>query len=404
MTDFGITPQGFNRKLLQDILTSIGAAQQAIFGALLDVGTTTELGQLNGTFASGLAECWELLEEAYHGFDPDAAEDFLLTILAALTGTERRAAAPSTFKAVTLNALVVNLNAGAVAAAGAIVGHSTRPDITFTLDATVTNTTGSAADFTVDATCTQTGPTGAVAGSITLINNPASGWNSVNNPADVTLGRVVDSNQTLRLRRESELALRGGSTVAAIKADLLDSKDHPELIGIESVECLENTGDSIDTNGLPAHSICTIIYDGPTPSVANNDVAQAIFETKPAGAGTYGAVAAFALDANGDEQPINFARSTPKPVYFAMTLTKNTNYPIDGDAQVKTALVALGAPLQLGDDVVALAFRAAVLVVPGVVDVPVFTLGFAPSPAGTGNLAVGSFERATFNSANISVS
>lgn len=399
---FGVTPQGFNRKQLQDILTDLELSQRAVFGALFDAGVTTPQGQLNGTFASGLAECWELLEECYHGFDPDAAADFLLTMLCALTGTERRAAVASTFKPITSNALVVNLSAGASCSADSIVGHSTRPDITFTIDAPgATNSGGSAADFLVSATCTQTGPIGAVANSITVIRTPASGWNSVNNPADVTLGRVADIDVTLRQRRENELALRGGSTVAAVKADLLDSENNPQLAGIESVEILENPGDTIDSSGLPAHSICAIINDGPAPSVANDDIAQAIFETKAGGANTFGSVSGVALDANGTAHTIYFSRSTLKPVYFALSLTTDSNYPVDGDDQVKAALLAEGAPLQLNDDVIALKFRAAVLIVPGVTDVPAFTLGFAPSPAGITNLAISAFERATFSSANI---
>src|SRR4051812_32783987 len=107
MTDFGVIPAGFNRKQLSDILADITAKQRATFGELLDTATATELGQLNGTFASGLAEVWEIAETAYHAFDPDAAEDYALTAIAALTGTARRQAKPSTAP------LSLNLNAGA---------------------------------------------------------------------------------------------------------------------------------------------------------------------------------------------------------------------------------------------------------------------------------------------------
>jgi hypothetical protein len=400
MTDFGVTPTGFNRKQLTDILSDITTKQRAAFGELLDTATATELGQLNGTFASGLAECWELAEGAFHAYDPDAASDYALTSIAGLTGTVRRAAKASTVL------LTLNLNAGATVPAGSIVQHSSRPDIRFTTDTLVTNSSGVAAYFPASATCKQTGPIGAIAGSLTVIITPASGWNAVTNSADAIAGRDVDNDITLRQRREDELALRGGSTVSAIKADLLDIENRPGLDGINSAEVLENTGDSPDANGLPPHSFEAIIddfeQDGVTHQVADpNNIAQAIWESKPGGIPSYGGSSATAIDSTGANQTVRFSYITPRPVYFALTIARTSEYPIDGDAQVKAAIVAKGATLKAGGDVIALVFKALPLGVAGVSDVTALTLGFAPAPVSSANLAVAVRERATFSSLNI---
>ncbi len=392
MTDYGITSAGFNRKPLTAILEDINAAQRAAYGDAWDTGTSTPQGQLNGIVASALAELWELLEEAYHGTDPDAAADYLLTALAGLTGTIRRAATASVSAR-----QVLNLEPGATVNAGALIAHSTRPDIVFALDETVTNDTLSTDDFETTATCQQTGPIPALAGSLTVIVNAVTGWNSTTNAEDASAGRDVDSDIVLRQRRELQLALRGGSTVNAIRADLL------ALEGVNSALVLENTTDAT-VDSLPPHSFEAVIDDGDTPAVADNVLAQTIWDSKPAGIATAGATTGTAVDVAGDNHLVNFSRVTLKPVYLSLALTTNADYPVDGDNQVKLALVTYGANTYgIDSDVIALALRAVPLQVAGVTDVPTFTLGFAPAPVGTTNLAVSSRERATFDSGDISL-
>lgn len=397
MTDFGVTPQGFNKKTLADILTSIGDRQRGVFGAAFDTSTSTAMGQLNGTFASEFAEAWEVLEEAFHGADPDAAADYLLTVLAGLTGTARRPAAGSVSRRQKLN-----LNAGATVNAGSLIAHSSRPDILFATDTTVTNSGGVAADFEITATCTQTGPISALAGSLTVIVNPVSGWNSTTNMIDASLGRDVDSDIVLRQRREAQLALRGGSTVGAIRADLLDTETNPELVDMRDVAVLENTTDSI-VDGMPPHSFEALIDDGDVPTIDNDLIAQIIWDGKPAGIQTTGSSSGTATDENGDAHTVYFSRVTLRPVYQDIQLTTTDDFPVDGANLVKAALVAAGADYRIGDLVIALHLRAAALSVTGVIDVPVFELGFSASPSGTANLSPGARARATFDSTNITI-
>ncbi len=387
----GITPEGFDRKTLEQILSSIQASQRGTFGDTFDaVSVNTPEGQLNGIFASHLAELWELAEELYHGMDPDAAAAYLLTALAALTGTTRRGALASVSSRQQLN-----LNAGSTAPAGTLIAHELRPDILFETDEDVTNSGGSAANFEIAATCTQTGPIGALAGSLTVIVNTVSGLNSTTNIVDATLGRDVDTDVILRQRREDQLALRGGSTTAAIKADLLEQD------GVDAADVLENTTDDT-VDGMPPHSIEAVIDDGNVPSVSDDVIAQIIWDSKAGGTQTTGSESGTAVDATGADQTVYFSRVTYKPVYITLQQTTDGDYPVDGQDQTKDAIVAYGQEhFGLGDTVIALGLRASALIV-GVSDVPIFTLGFAPAPAGTANLAITERERSYFDIANIS--
>ncbi len=382
----GITPEGFDRKTLEQILSAIQASQRGTFGDTFDaVSVNTPEGQLNAIFSSHLAELWELCEELYHGMDPDAAAAYLLTALAALTGTSRRGAQASVSTRQQLN-----INAGVTVPAGTLIAHELRPDILFATDADVENTSGITDDFEVTATCTETGPIGALAGSLTVIVNTVSGLNSTTNLEDATLGRDVDSDTILRQRREDQLALRGGSTTAAIKADLLEQE------GIEAADVLENTTDAI-VDGMPPHSVEAVIDDGNVPSVADDVIAQIIWDSKAGGIQTTGSESGTAIDATGAPQTVYFSRVTYRPIYITLHQTTDGDYPVDGQDQTRDAIVAYGQEhFGLGDTVIALGLRASALIV-GVSDVPTFTLGFSASPVGTANLTITERQRSYFD-------
>src|SRR5262245_24050114 len=314
---FGVVPTGFVRKTLADIKTALEEAQHAAseLGPAFDVSANSPAGQLNGTFASELAEAWEVLEECYHGFDVESATDYLLTQLVSLTGTTRDAATPSTVT------VLCTLDAGATAPAGSVIAVDGRPDITFTLDADAENTGMSEDDIETTATCTQTGPIFVANGTLTVIVTGASGWTAVTNPNDAIEGRARDNDITLLQKQRDEIAITGGSTLAAIKADVL------AVEGVNACTVLENKGDVIDGNGLTPHSIDVLIDDGDVPAADDDEIAQAIFDSAPAGVGFNGEESGTAADANGDPQIVAFDRVNLKPVYVDVFVTTNSDYP-----------------------------------------------------------------------------
>lgn len=105
----------------------------------------------------------------------------------------------------------------------------------------------------------------------------------------------------------------------------------------------------------------------------------------------------------GFNHTIEFSRPADIPIYIDATLTTDGDFPVDGVAQVKAALVALGDTLQIGDDVVALQFKAECLTISGVVDVTIFEIDDVSPPVGTTNISIGVLELASFDTANIRI-
>lgn len=390
MTDFGVTPEGFNRKLLENILDELTDEQRSTLSPNVNTSASSPHGQLNSTFARQAAEGWEALEVAYHSFDPDKAEDDALIQLAKLTGTTPSAATNSRVKC------TVNLDIGT----------------TLVRDSHFANVLGnSAARFTIEADYTalitgnvdlffiaeETGPVLANSGTLTVIATGPSGWNSITNALDAVPGELADDNDRLRARRERELAKPGSATAKAVQADV-------EGITIEGgrpvQSCLvvENDTDIDGLNGLPRHTIEVVVNDSPT--IDNNTIAQVIFDSRAGGIGTAGSVTAAALDALGGSHTIKFSRPLERPIYLTYTIAYGAGYA--GDLQfASNAVVSLDASNAQGQDVFQwiceLAGRQS-----GVKNLNV-TLGFAASPIGEADLSIAARELATFDTSRVVV-
>jgi len=389
---YGVTSTGFVRKTLQAILDSLSESQKASIAVDLDVSSDSLLGQLNGIFARELGIGWEQLEICYHGFDADSTEDLLLDLLCKLTGTVRRPASQSSVTC------ACGLVSGTILQAGVqFAALASKPDVRWTpLDDFTAPSTGT---FDVVFVSESTGPVVGLSGDISVIATPLVGWNSVTNALDATLGRVIDDDPALRLRRLNELAAAGSTTVRAIRSALLEAFED-----VDSADVLENDTDWTDlVTGLPGHSIEALISDGAVPIVADNDIAQVVWDNKAAGITPRGSSSGTAtIDDDGTPMTVAFSRLTIKDVYLIFGIKKTTGYPGD---DVVAEYVAEQANKRYGrnDDVLAVPTEALPLNLAGVKDITDFHLGFTASPTGTSNLTIGLREIARFDTSRIIV-
>lgn len=393
---YGVTPTGFNRKTVQDILADIEARQHAEISASLDLSTATPWGQNNGIFANELGIAWEMLEVCYHAFDPDQAEDFLLTSLGKLTGTERRAAS---YSLVTLD---VGVDAGVTLLSGThFAAVADDPTSLWTpVEDFSSGLTGGT--YSVVFRAENPGPVRANAGTITVIQTPVPGWNSVNNPQDASVGREADNDATLRERREAQLTATGSATTAAIRSDIL------EIDGVESCEVQENDSDGY-SGLLPPHSIHAIVFDGEVPAADNNEIAQAIWSSKAAGVYAYGTTSGIATDDNGVTHEVFFSRPTQVPIYIEATVVAAPGFnALGGVTGLKNYLVdELKKVHGVGQDVNYRLVDSLPLYFgglrEGVLNVTDFTIGGATGPTGTSDIPIASNELATFDTGRIGI-
>jgi uncharacterized phage protein gp47/JayE len=337
---YGVTPTGFSRPSVQELLALIEADQRAEISQTLDLSSDSVLGQYNGIVARQLGVAWEAAEAVHDGNDPDRAEDDAATSLAKITGTDREGASKSLVPA------QVRLEIGTTLVAGTHFAHVTgKPDVRFTPTEDFT-APGPASPATYELTfeAENTGPTQAAATTLTVIATPVVGWVSVNNDGDAVPGRAVDDDADLRVRRERALALSGSSGVDQIRADILAVEN------VTSCQVFENWTDAVDSQGLPAKSFEVVLFDD---AGADDDaVAQAIWDSKPGGIQSYGQTgeSGTALDKNGTPHVMAFSRATTVPMYIACKVTPKDGYV--GDAEFKLQLATnLDTAMGTGDDV-----------------------------------------------------
>jgi len=245
--------------------------------------------------------------------------------------------------------------------------------------------------------CQDTGPILATAGTLTIIETPVSGLDAINNLQDAVLGRNLETDTELRLRRRQSLNVLAAATVEAIKARILQEVD--SVIGVTIFENRE----SIVVSGRPPHSFECVVSGG-----TDQDIGNKIWAIKPAGIQTFGNVAVNVIDSQGDTQVMYFSRATNKYSWVRVTITLDPEYdfPADGLDQIKNNILAYGETFVPGQNMIIQKFFAPVYYVPGIamalVEIAVTAAPMDVPTYGTVNIPIGEIEIAVFDLTRIS--
>jgi uncharacterized phage protein gp47/JayE len=388
----GLTADGFTIKTISEIQEEMAADLRARLGPELDTSAESVMGQIIGAFAEREASVWLAARDVWQAFTPAGASGVSLTQLSLITGTLREDETRSRVTA------TLHLNAGITVPAGSRVRVVTDETAVFETLEDVTNAGGSPAYVDAVMQAVDAGPVRANAGTLTVIVTPVSGWNSATNAEDADMGLAAELDPELRARRERELRVQGSANIDAIEQDVL------QVEGVIDARGFENDTDNT-VGDLPPHSFRIVIWDG-DPEAANDDeIAQAIWDSKPIGIEDVGADFGFALDRRGDNQTVQFARAALAEVYLEFDVeVDSSKFPADGADQIEAAVVAYADEnWRIGEDVILSALYAAVFSVSGVRRIAAVRAGLAPSPVGTSDLTVGDDEIARADTGRILV-
>lgn len=244
----------------------------------------------------------------------------------------------------------------------------------------------------VDIVATQTGPLEQPPHSITKIDTPVFGWNSVTNPSAAVVGRNRETDEELRERFRFSKFQRASNISESLYSALISTS------GVEEVVIYENETDSTDENGLPPHSFLPVILGG-----SGQEVAQAVWANKPLGILSYGNTTVQVLDSQGFPHDVSFERPNPVTIYISMDLSTNEDFPAFGEDRVREALIEyFREHFGIGDDVVYSRLYTAINSVPGH-QVDSLFLGTSPNPTGTSNVEIGFNQMASLSEVNIEV-
>lgn len=244
----------------------------------------------------------------------------------------------------------------------------------------------------MDVVALENGPTQAFAGTLTVIETPIAGWDSVINPLDAVLGRDIETDAEFRLRRNLSLANPGTATVEAIRARLLQLEDVKAAVVYENITLLP------DGAGRPAKSFEAVVLGG-----ADQEIADLIWEVKGAGIETYGGETVPIIDSQGFDHDMHFSRPTEKLIWIIVNATVDSKFPVNGDLAIEQNLLNYAIKnLSIGDDVVTVQLFCPVVDVEGVIDAEIL-IGLVNPPVSDANIPIAEDEIALFDSSRITV-
>ena len=122
-----------------------------------------------------------------------------------------------------------------------------------------------------------------------------------------------EDDAAARKRISLALASKGAGSIDAVEAAVKACQ------WVRDAKVYVNESDTTDANGIPAHSLATVIYAGNGPAVA-----KAIFDTKAPGIGTYGNTHEDITDEGGHTQSIYFTRTATRRVFLYMVIRRLT--------------------------------------------------------------------------------
>lgn len=373
-----IDANGISAPQYADILTFLQAQYRSIFGEDVYLGSDSQDGQFLGIIAAAINDSNAAAVAIYNSFSPATAQGNGLSSNVKINGITRLIASNSTVDVTLTGVAGTTINNGVVADGS---------NNNWLLPASVT--IPPAGTITVTATAQVEGAVSAAIGTITKIQTPVYGWQTVTNPSAADEGNPVETDAQLRVRQSASVAL-ASQTVAAGILGAVES-----VAGVDAAMLYENDTNATDSNGLPAHSFSMVVEGGDATAVAT-----AIFKKKTPGAYTYGTTSVSLTDPDtGFSNTIRFFRPTLKPVSVAIELTAGTGYSTAITNEIKASVAAFINSLKIGEDVqIARLYLPAQLY--GAADASKFDIitvkaAFSPGTPGTSNLVVAFNERAT---------
>lgn len=337
-----IDSAGYHFADFPTFLAYLTTAYQNIYGADVYLGSDSQDGQWLGTIAQALYDSAANGASIYNSFSPITAQGVGLSRIIQINGLTRESASNSTVE------LVIGGTAFSTIVNGSAIDDL---DQVWNLPATVTIPSGGT--ITVTATSNVGGAIQAQPTTITGINTPTQGWQTVNNPAAATVGTDSETDAALRNRQAISTSIPAqtvfDATIGAVG----------NVPGVSALSPYENDTDSTDGNGLPPHSISLVVEGG-----TDDAIAETILAYKTPGTNTYGTTSVPLVDAKGVPITINFFRPTLELIAVQVTLDPLSNWISTNETIIAQALASFISSTKIGGDII-LTQLYAVAYVPG---------------------------------------
>lgn len=300
---------GLQINSLNENIKNLSDKFKEIYGGNINLDPDSPDMQMLRIFAQGSTDLLELVSQVYNSFDPDTAMGSVLDRRVAFNGIQRRIGTFSTTKIKITNTSAVTL-----------MGINQSMTDAFTVaDATGNRwnlidsiTLASPSSLQLFFQAEVSGSITSSLNSITVVVTPAVEISAViNDTPIISLGVEEESDSLLRERRRRSTSLVSQGYKEGMSAALAD------IEGVEFSKVYENTTDTTDSDGIPAHSIWVIV----TESTNKEAIADTIYRHRNAGCGMTGTTLYDYVEPDGRIFPVKWDSVVFQKLYVTAKLS-----------------------------------------------------------------------------------
>ncbi len=380
-----IDESGISAPTYAEVLDYLQTQYRAIFGADVYLENDSQDGQFLGIIARAIHDSNSAAIACYNAFSPSTAQGNGLSSVVKINGIARSVATNSTVNVTVTGVAGTTITSGIVADAN---------NNQWLLPTSVV--IPPAGFIVVTATAKEVGNISAASGTVTKIQTPVYGWQSVTNVSDASPGAAVETDAALRVRQSQSVALPSLTALAGIVGAV------ESVSGVTACKGFENDTGTTDSNGLPAHSIAIVVQGGDS-----TEIATAIMNKKTPGAYTYGTTLVNVTDSIGISHPIRFFVPTQKSIVVAISLHALTGYTTAIATQIKAAVADYINALGIGQAVMIPRLYVPAQLSGGdgstTFEITAITIAVSPGSPSSSDVAIAFNEIATCLTSNITI-
>jgi uncharacterized phage protein gp47/JayE len=388
----GVTPDGrVEIKRLAELIEETDAELRAGLGAQIRLGADSLLGLMRGALLIPVSQVWEFTGQLATAFDPRQARGELLDALVALSGVSPRLAGRPSQGQVTFTVV-----GGTTVPAGTRVRGSVSRVVVETAQAVTAGP--SQTSLIVPVAALEDGPQVVTAGDLTEILTPRAGVSAVTNVAGLVPGRLRETDEELRIRRSLSLAVTGGGTEGAMRAELL------ALDAVDQAVILSNRGLTTLPSGQPGKSARPVLWPVTALPDDLDAIARALAGERGIRAGlqVWGtSESATVTLSSGQSLVVEWDWADAVPVYIDVTLTLAPLAEPGLALAVEAAIIDYLNAIRIGEDVRFLRLAQIVQSVSPSILSAVIELDTSPGPSSSADIPIAEDEIATIGAVTV---
>lgn len=181
-------------------------------------------------------------------------------------------------------------------------------------------------------------------GVVTKVVKAVAGLMEVVNVGDHIAGQLAETDVEFRRSYADKIYNRSSSMLESIKSAILEN-----VQGVLSVAPYENDSNEVDSMGRWPHSVEVVVDGGDA-----TEIARQILDKKSGGISSFGSVEVTLPGEYGEPIVVRFNRPTYVKVWFkvGITLSRNTNPPINYAELIKEQILERVGKLESGESVI----------------------------------------------------